>query len=205
MNIIVSCVDTGGMAPLLQTTTLTTNLGGAPITATSSISVVLPPTNPATTDSRLHRLGEVRRREQITRHKVSQTLGVSVNEVARQEQPSSDMLLSNLRRWQKALGVPLAELMDDADGELSPPVQLRAQLLRIMKTVRSIQERARQVAVKRLSEMLAEQLLEVMPELKETVAWPAVGQRRTENELGQAYFRRLAIDSIDESDGEVQS
>jgi transcriptional regulator with XRE-family HTH domain len=201
MNIIVSCTDTGGMVPLLQTTTLTTNLGGVPITAMSSIAVALPPTNPPPPDAHLHRLAEVRRREQITRYKVSQVLGVSVTEVARQEQPASDMLLSNLRRWQKALGVPLAELVDESEGELSPPVQLRAQLLRIMKTVRSIEERARQVAVQRLTHMLIDQLLEVMPELKDTVAWPAVGQRRTENEVGQAYFRRLAIDSFDESDG----
>jgi transcriptional regulator with XRE-family HTH domain len=200
MNIIVNCADAGGPIPFLQTTTLATNLG-APITATHSISVALPPSNSAPTGTPLHRLGAIRRREQISRRKVGQVLGVSVAEVEQQERPSSDMPISNLRRWQKALGVPIAELLDDTDGELSPPVQLRARLVRIMKTVCSIQERTRQVSVQRLTTMLTEQLLEVMPELKDTGAWPTVGQRRAEKDLGQAYFRRLTINPVEEFDG----
>ena len=62
------------------------------------------------------------------------------------------MRLSELLRWQRALGVPFAELLNEPDGELFPPVQLRARLLRAMKTVRTIQERARQASVRRLAE-----------------------------------------------------
>jgi transcriptional regulator with XRE-family HTH domain len=201
MNIIVNCANAAGPVPIVQTTTLTASLSSAPISATHSITVALPPSNSAATGTPLHRLGAVRRREQISRHKVGQVLGISTNEVARQECPSSDMSISNLRRWQQALGVPIAELLDDTDGDLSPPVQLRARLLRIMKTVRSIQGRTRQVSVQRLTTMLAEQLLEVMPELKDTGAWPTVGQQRAEKEVGQAYFRRLTVEPLDDFDG----
>ena len=101
------------------------------------------------------------------------------------------MPLSDLYRWQKLLQVPLAELLSEPAGELSPPLQLRARLLRAMKTVRSIQEVARQVSVQRLASVLVAQILEIMPELKDTIAWPAVGHRRKQSELGQAFFRGL--------------
>jgi transcriptional regulator with XRE-family HTH domain len=200
MNVIPNCVEAVGPIPLLQTTTLTADLGCAPISATNAVSVALPPTSSPAADQPLHRLGEVRRRERITRGKVARYLGISISAVEQQEEPCADMLLSDLRRWQKALGVPVAELLDDVDGELSPPVQLRARLLRMMKTVRSMQERARQASLRRLAEMLVNQLVEVMPELKDTTAWPAVGQRRREDEFGQAYFRRLSPDALDELD-----
>lgn len=200
MDAYVNCVEAVGPIPLLQATTLTAHAGGAPIAAADAVSVALPPTSSLAPDRRLHRLGEVRQREQITRRKVAQRLGISISEVQQQEQPSSDMLLSDLHRWQKALGVPVTELLDGSDGELSPPVELRAHLVRIMKTVRSIQEKAKQVSVQRLAEMLVEQLVEVMPEVKDTGAWPAVGQRRKEHDFGQAYFRRLSTHTIDELD-----
>ena len=104
------------------------------------------------------------------------------------------MLLSELYRWQDALGVPAAELLHEPDGELSLPVQLRSRLLRAMKTARLIEEMARQAPIQRLIKSLVDQLIEAMPELKETTAWPAVGHRRKQDELGQAFFRRLSLD-----------
>ena len=94
--------------------------------------------------------------------------------------------------------MPIAELLDDPEGELSPPVRLRARLLRAMKTVRSIQQRARQAPMQRLVETLVAQLVEVMPELTEAAAWPALGRRRRKHDLGQAFFRRLSLDALDE-------
>ena len=126
--------------------------------------------------------------------KVARRLGLSVHQIEQQEEPSADMTLSELYRWQEALGVPASELLQEPDCELSPPVQLRAQLLRTMKTVRLIEEVARQPALRRLVQTLMEQLLEIMPELKSTTAWPVVGHRRKQDELGQAFFRRLSLD-----------
>jgi transcriptional regulator with XRE-family HTH domain len=200
MNAYVNCVEAVGPIPLLQTTTLTAQTGGVPIADVNPVSVALPPTNAPAPERRLHRLGQVRQREQITRRKVAQRLGISISDVQKQEQPSTDMLLSDLYRWQKALGVPITELLDDQESELSPPVELRAKLVRIMKTVRSLQERTKQVAVQRLIEMLVEQLVEIMPEVKDTGAWPAVGQRRKERDFGQAYYRKISTHSLDELD-----
>ena len=200
MNAIVDYVKAVEPIPLLQASTLTADVSGTPVGATNEVSIALPPTRAPARDRRLHHLGEVRRRERITLRSVARLLGISINEVKYQEQPSSDMLLSDLYRWQKVLGVPIAELLNEPDDELSPSVQLRAQLLRIMKTVRSIQERARQVSVQRLTEMLVDQLVKVMPELKDTLAWPTVGQRRTKDDFGQAYLRMISHHFLDKSD-----
>jgi transcriptional regulator with XRE-family HTH domain len=200
MNVTTDCVGAIVQTPLVQTTSLTDCLGGGPASAANAVLLALPPTSSPASERPLHHLGEVRRRERLTRRKVAQLLGISIGEVEQQEQPSSDMRLSELLRWQKALKVPIAELLNEPDGELSPPVQWRARLLRAMKTVRSIQEKTRQVSVRRLAETLVDLLLEVMPELEDTAAWPTVGQRRQQRDLGQAFFRKLALDSFEDAE-----
>jgi transcriptional regulator with XRE-family HTH domain len=188
----------------MKTTAWITDLGSKPVTAADAVLVALPPSSTPAARRPLQRLGEVRRREGLTRREVARRLGISVRDVQQCEEPSSDMLLSELCRWEEVLDVPIGELLSDPAGELSPPVQLRAQLLRTMKTVRSIQEVARQASVQRLSQTLAEQILAIMPELKDTIAWPSVGHRRRQDELGQAYFRGLSLDfpeDMDQADG----
>ena len=90
---------------------------------------------------------------------------------------STDITLGDLYRWQQALDVPIGELLSEPASELAPPVQLRARLLLVMKTARSIEANARQVSVRRLATMLVEQLVDVMPELKGTLAWPTGDSR----------------------------
>jgi transcriptional regulator with XRE-family HTH domain len=167
-------------------------LDGKP--TTDELSVPLPPARLPARGRPLQRLGEVRRREGLPRGKIAHRLGISVRQVQQQEEPSSDISLSDLYRWQEALGVPAAELLHEPDGELSPPVKLRARLVRAMKTARLIEELAREAPVRRLIKTLLEQLIKAMPELKDTTAWPAVGHRRKQDELGQAFFRRLSLD-----------
>ena len=89
--------------------------------------------------------------------------------------------------------MPIEELLVESDAALSIPVMKRAQLLRIMKTVVAILERSKQKSIRRMAQFLVEQLLEAMPELQEIGPWPAVGQRRTSKDLGQAAFRRLSL------------
>jgi transcriptional regulator with XRE-family HTH domain len=197
MDTIASYAGAVVPIPLVQVTTLAAHFDGEPVATTCSVSATISPSCSPAADRPLHRLREIRQREGVTRGTVARLLGVSAREVERQEQPSSDIPLSTVRRWQKVLGVPLVELLDDSDNELSAPVQLRARLLRIMKTVRSIQERAQHGAIHRLAETLAEQLIEVMPELKDTAAWPTVGQWRKEREPGQAYFRGHSLGAFD--------
>jgi transcriptional regulator with XRE-family HTH domain len=166
--------------------------------AAGSHPVIVPPSDGPSGAGSLHRVAEVRQQEGLNLSKIARRMGLSIREVQRQEQPWADLRLSDLYRWQAALQVPAAELLTEPEDNLSLRVQLRAHLLRVMKTARSLQEVARQASVQRLIEALIDQLVEVMPELKETGSWPAKGQPRQLCELGQAFLRRVTLDPADE-------
>ncbi|MBX9790963.1 MAG: helix-turn-helix domain-containing protein [Pirellulales bacterium] len=134
----------------------------------------------------LHRVGEVRQMQRITVREAQRHLGLSPDEIRRQEQSDCDLKISELYAWQQVLGVPVAELFADPGLNLSPPVQKRAEMVKVMKTAVTLVEKARQPNVKALAQRLVEQLLEVMPELKGINPWPSVGVRRTKRELGRA-------------------
>jgi transcriptional regulator with XRE-family HTH domain len=192
MNAISTCTLAAGP------THCVVSHGNEPAAANEAVAVALPA---PPTGRPLHRLGEVRLREGVSRRAVAQHLGISVPEVQEREAPSSDMLLSELYHWQQVLGVPVAELLSEPDDPLSPPVQLRSRLVRAMKTVRSIQEETRQTCIRRLAQTLVDQLVEIMPELAGVGTWPAgTGQRRTQSELGQAFLRGLSASFFDELD-----
>ncbi len=147
----------------------------------------------------LHQLAAVRRREGLSRRAVARRMGIDIASVKQQEEQVSDMCLSDLYRWQKALGVPIGELLLEAEEEsLSPPVFKRSQMLRLMKTAAAILERSDHSPVRRMATMLVEQILEIMPELENVSPWNAVGQRRSLDDLGQAAQRRLSLDSLSE-------
>jgi hypothetical protein len=99
------------------------------------------------------------------------------------------MLVSELYEWQQALEVPIMDLLVDSDAPLSEPVLARARLLKIMKTVKAIRESTKCVSIERMATMLEQQLVEVMPELKDVSAWHSVGQRRSHDELGRTAER----------------
>ena len=148
----------------------------------------------------LHRLATVRRAQGVSRRALARRMNIDVNHVKFQEQ-TSDLPLSTLFQWQEALEVPVGELLAEPEEGLSSPVLKRARMVRLMKTAMAIQQRAQQPSVRRLAQMLIEQLAEIMPELKEVGPWHAVGQRRTRNELGQAAFRGISLDILlDESE-----
>jgi transcriptional regulator with XRE-family HTH domain len=199
MNVLSECIVVAGPVP--SAITWLNDLDDPCLPIPSTVEVVLAPSGPPVSHERLHRLVDVRRREGLTRRAVARRMGVSIREVEQQEQPCSDILVSDLRRWQQALAVPISELLDEPEGELSPPIRLRAQMTLVMKTIRSVQQRAKQVSVRRLAETLAGQLIELMPELADTAPWPTVGHRRKRDDMGQAFFRRLSLDPLDELDG----
>jgi transcriptional regulator with XRE-family HTH domain len=164
---------------------------------TSSLGSSFPPPVCAVGRYRvLHQIAMVRRREGLSRRAVARRLGTDVKHVRSEEGEDVDMPLSRLYQWQAALGVPVAELLVDGDGSLSPPVLKRAQILRLMKTAAAIRERAQSAPIQRMAQMLVEQILEIMPEVKEVGAWNAVGQRRTLDELGEAANRRISLDAL---------
>jgi transcriptional regulator with XRE-family HTH domain len=140
----------------------------------------------------LHRLGEARRQEDISRDNVARHLGITVQDVRRQECRTTDLPLSVLHKWAKVLGLPVSELVEEPDGSLSTPLVNRARLVRVMKTAMAILEQAGNPQTKRFAQTMVDQLIEIMPELRGVSAWHAVGKPRRLDELGIAAERSLS-------------
>lgn len=149
---------------------------------------------PAKPAARLHRIAEVRQQQGVSMRTVARHLRVDMATLREQEQATTDLRLTELARWQSVLEVPLADLLVDDNAPLSSPVLERARLVRLMKTAAAIQEKAESESVKRLARMMIDQLIEVMPELKEVGPWHSVGQRRSLDEVGQVVERRIRDD-----------
>ncbi|MCL2624326.1 MAG: helix-turn-helix domain-containing protein [Planctomycetaceae bacterium] len=142
----------------------------------------------------LHRLAEVRKAQGVSIANVARRLNMGAIAVRMQEKPTSDLLLSQLYQWREILDVPISELLIDPSDALDNPIQSRASLVRVMKTVRSILETAHEKPIQRMAQTLFDQLVEIMPELQEVSAWPSVGQSREFKDYGQALYRRFASD-----------
>ena len=94
----------------------------------------------------LHRLGEARQQEHISRCNVPRRLGITVQDVRRQECKTTDLPLSVLHKWAKVLDLPVAELVEEPSNSLSTPLFNRARLVRLMKTAMAILEGSRRSA-----------------------------------------------------------
>ena len=163
-----------------------------------SVPVVTTENKRASTAGRvLHRIREIRLREGVSLRSAARQMGTDIRSLRLQEQESTDLRLSDLHRWQKALDVPLTELVVDDDLPLSLPVMERARLIRLMKTAAAIHERAPSPGIKRMAQMLVEQLCEIMPELKEVSPWHQFGQRRSLDEVGRIMERTISDDLFD--------
>jgi transcriptional regulator with XRE-family HTH domain len=149
---------------------------------------------------RFHRLAAVRRQEGVSRRTIARRLGIGVREVQAQEEESADLPLSTLYRWQEILNVPVSELLEENADQVSAPVMFRAKLLRVMRTAVTILERSRNAATRRMAQFMVEQLVELMPELKDTSPWPSVGKRRSRRELGRAAQFQLPADVMRDLD-----
>lgn len=128
---------------------------------------------------KLQRVGEARQQQGFSLRTISRRTGIDLRSLRSHEIPTTDMKLSDLRAWQLALEVPLVDLIEDDAQPLSSPVKDRANLVRIMKTVVAIKEAGGSPRIQRLAEMLFEQMVELMPELKEVGGWPQHGSRRS--------------------------
>lgn len=144
----------------------------------------------------LHCIRQVREQQNTSLRRAARQLGKNIHEASRQEEETSDLRLSELYAWQKLLGVPAADLLIDNDTPLSRPVLERARLVRMMKTAAAIREECQTKPIERLAERLIDQLVEIMPELKDVGAWHAVGQRRSLDEFGRVFERRLSEDLL---------
>lgn len=140
----------------------------------------------------MHRIAEVRMQQGISLRAISRRTGIDVRELKQQESPDSNISLADLYKWRDALDVPVENLLVDHDQELSEPIQKRAAMVKIMKTVVALTEVASSPRVSRLTEMLREQMIDLMPELAEIGGWPNYGSRRPPEQQG-----RIAENPID--------
>lgn len=145
---------------------------------------------------RLHRIAEVRRQQGLSLRTVARRTGVEVRELRQQEQPNADLPLSALYLWQQALDVPIQNLLQDYDAELSTTTQNRAALVKVMKTVVALSEISSSPRVARLVTMLKEQLVEMMPELADIGGWPNYGSRRPPDQQGRIAENPIDIHSL---------
>ena len=143
------------------------------------------PTRSPGSGQALHRIQEVRRLQGMSLRTAARQLGTDIRSIRAQEQATSDLRLTDIYNWQRALDVPISELLVDDDEPLSRPVRERGAMLKIMKTARSLVESTPTGPARRMAENLVEQLLELMPELKEVSPWHSVGQRRSLDEMGR--------------------
>lgn len=164
-----------------------------------SVPVVSGKKNGAATRA-LHRIREIRLREGVSLRSAARQMGTDIRSLRLQEQESTDLRLSDLHKWQKALDVPLTELVVDDELPLSLPVMERARLIRLMKTAAAIHDRAPTPAIQRMAEMMVNQLVEIMPELKEVSPWHQFGQRRSLDEYGRIMDRTVSDELLDGSD-----
>ncbi|MHB8971127.1 MAG: helix-turn-helix domain-containing protein [Pirellulaceae bacterium] len=148
---------------------------------------------------RMHRIRTVRLQQGASLRSVARNSGADVRQLRLQEQESTDVRLSDLHRWQKALDVPLAELLVEPEGALSQPVMERARMVRLMKTAVAIRERSESVGIRRMAQMMCEQLAEIMPELTDVSPWHDYGQRRSMDELGRIVDRTISDDLFHQS------
>ena len=143
-----------------------------------------------------HRISEVRKQQGVSRRSVARNLEVELSEVKRLEDATTDLRLSELFRWQQLLQVPLTHLLEDLDLPLSRPVLERAQFVKLMKTAVTIQEEAQSDQIRRLAEMMTQQLSEIMPELAEVGPWQGGTFGRRLEDYGKIALNPLSDDTL---------
>lgn len=144
----------------------------------------------------LHRIAEVRLQQGISLRAVSRRTGIPVRELRDQEQPQSNITLRDLHIWKDALEVPLEHLLLDRDMSVSESIQSRALLIRIMKTVISLKEIVVSQRPSILLDLLRQQLVELMPELRKIQGWPSSGSRIGDEEAERTLNEPIVISQL---------
>jgi len=144
----------------------------------------------------MHRIREVRQQQGVSLRSAARRMGTEVSKLKAQERDTADLRLSELYCWQQALEVPVSDLLVEQQEALSRPVMQRAQMVRLMKTAAAMLEQAESPAMRRMAQTLVGQLVELMPELAEVSPWHTVGQRRSLDDYGRAFDRRISDDMM---------
>ena len=139
----------------------------------------------------LHRLREIRAQQDVTLRALSRKMHVPMREVRAQEDPACDLPLTALYRWQQALRVPAAEILVEPGDKLSSPVNIRARLLRMMKTIVTILDKPQPERTVNLLENLRNEILAVMPEIEDIDRWHGSNSARGADDIAAAVLRPI--------------
>ena len=140
---------------------------------------------------RWHRIRTIREREGISLKTISRRSRIGMQRLRQEEDESRDLTLSQLYAWQQALRVPISELVVDAEEALEEKIRLRAALLRLTRTAKTILRESRDPTVYNLARTMLNQIYEVMPEAASIGPWNEVGQRRSPKDLPKIVERTV--------------
>ena len=163
---------------------------GIPGVGVDNASTVAAPAAAEASTNPLHRLREIRNQQDISIRSLSRRMNVTASEVRMQEDPHFDLRLSALYQWQQALGVPASELLVEPGDGLSAPIQLRARLLRMMKTIATILDQPQSDRTTHLIANLKNDILEVMPEVEGVDRWHGSSSDRS-GDIAAAVLRQI--------------
>ena len=93
---------------------------------------------PNGTPRELHRIRQVRIKSGLTIEKVAADLGKSSAIVALEENPTSDLRISALREWSRALGVPVIDLLVERPEYVGIPGLTMHRLKQIESTAQKL-------------------------------------------------------------------
>jgi len=122
----------------------------------------------------------------MSREEAARRLKVDVSVVKQQERETTDLPLSILYQWQQLLNVPLSELVVDASDPLEVSRLPRPQMLAMAKTGLWILEKTKQTSIRRMAQTLLNQLVELMPDLREMISERLNHSRRRPTGQGPA-------------------
>jgi transcriptional regulator with XRE-family HTH domain len=139
----------------------------------------------------LHRIRDIRAQQEVTLRAMARKMHVPMREVRAQEDPTCDLPLTALYRWQQALRVPAAEILVEPGDNLSSPVNVRARLLRMMKTIVTILDKPQPERTANLLENLRNEILAVMPEIENIDRWHGSSSTRSADDIAAAVLRQI--------------
>jgi transcriptional regulator with XRE-family HTH domain len=145
----------------------------------------------------VHRIRQVRVEQGLSLRSIARQTGRTVRQLRSEEDADDGLTLAQLQSWQRALGVPLTDLLEEPPEALSRPVRERAKMVRVMKTAVALRDALHGRRAQRLATMLCEQLVEIMPELAEVTGWPSTGQRRGPQDIGRILERPISVEVSD--------
>ena len=111
----------------------------------------------------LHRIAAVRRREGLSLQDAAEILNVPLDFVIWQERETSDLRLDELWAWQRALYVPVEDLLIEPYGPMPSTAVTRDEIHRAMKTTLEIAHRDTSFRIRRMARRILELLMEIVP------------------------------------------